>query len=145
MMNEMGADACRKAETYTIPVGNVCRIAFNSQVEIVCIPPHQLAPGETQLNILVKSLTEAVTGAEILDLFQDNAEVDPEIPSQFLRTQTEETPHPMPLAESPPPRPMMAEDGPPAARGKGSVKETVEYERVAASVGDCGKLKCIFR
>ena len=61
------------------------------------------APAETQLNIVVKSLMEAVTGADIVDLFQDNAEVDPEIPSQFLRTQTEETPHPTPLAETPPP------------------------------------------
>ena len=73
----------------------------------MCIPPHQLVPGVTQPNILVKSLTEAVTGAEVLDdLFQDNAEFDPEIPSQFLRTQTQDrergvrvTPHrwPSPL------------------------------------------------
>ena len=108
MMNEMGADARRKAETYTIRVGNARGIAFSSQVDIVCILHHQLAPGETQPNIVVKSMTEVVTGAEILDLFQDNAEVDPEIPSQFLRTQTEETPHPTPLAKSPPPRPIMA-------------------------------------
>ena len=66
-------------------------------------------------------------------------EVDSEIASQFPRAL-----HATPLAESPPPPPMMAEDGPPAVRGKGTVKETVEYERVAASVGDCGKLKCIF-
>ena len=104
MINEMAADARRKAETYTIRVGNECgRIAFNSQVEIVCIQPHQLAPGERQPNIVVKSLMEAVTGAEVLDMFQDNAKFDPEIASQFPRTQTEETPHATPLAESPPP------------------------------------------
>ena len=92
---------------------------YQVQVQIVCIPPHQLAPGETQPNILVKSLTEAMTGADVLDhLFEDNAEPDPEIPRQFLRTQTQDrergvrvTPHRTPLAESPPPRPIMAEDG----------------------------------
>ena len=30
MINEMGADACRKADTYTIREGNVWGIAFNS-------------------------------------------------------------------------------------------------------------------
>ena len=35
-------------------------------MEIICIPPHQLTPGETQAKIVVKSLTEAVTGAEVL-------------------------------------------------------------------------------
>ena len=86
-------------------------------MQIVCIPPHQLAPGETQPNILVKSLTEAVTGADVLHHLEDNAEPDPEIPSQFLRTQTQGrewgvrvTPHRTPLAKSPPPRPIMAED-----------------------------------
>ena len=48
-------------------MGDECgTIAFTSQVEIICIPPHQLAPGETQAKIVVKSLTEAVTGAEVL-------------------------------------------------------------------------------
>ena len=86
-------------------------------------------------------------GDDILDLIEesgevdpDNGEVDAEIAIQFPRA-----PHATPLAGSPPPPPMMAEDGPPAVRGKGTVKETVEYERVAASVGDCGKLKYIFR
>ena len=134
MMNEMAADARRKAETYTIRVGNECGIAFNSQVEIVCIPPHQLAPGETQPNIVVKSRTEAVTGANVLDVFQDNAEVDPEIPSQFPRTQTEETPYATPLAKSPPPRPMMAEDGPPTVQGK---------EDGSATVSTCAKVSCM--
>ena len=46
MINEMGADACRKADTYTICVGNAWGIAFNSQVDIVCIPPHKLAPAQ---------------------------------------------------------------------------------------------------
>ena len=52
---------------YTIRVGDERGIiAFTSQVEIICIPPHQLAPGDTQAKIVVKSLTEAVTGAEVL-------------------------------------------------------------------------------
>ena len=107
MINEMGdAFRTRKVDTYTICVRNAWGVAYISQVQIVCIPPHQLAPGETQPNILVKSLTEAVTGADVLH----HMEPDPEIPSQFLSTQTQErerrlrvTPHRTPLAESPPP------------------------------------------
>ena len=106
MINVMGADACRKVDTYTIRVRNPWGIAFSSQVQIVCIPPHQLAPGETQSHIVVKSLTDAVTGADALDdLFQDNPELVPEIPTQ---TQDRErgvrvTPHRTPPAEAPPP------------------------------------------
>ena len=119
MIKVMGANASRKVDTYTIRVRNLWGIAFSSQVQIVCIPPHQLAPGEMQPHILVKSLTEAMTGADALDdLFQENPELDPEIPTQFLLTQTQDrergvhvTPHRTLLAEAPPPRPIMAEDG----------------------------------
>ena len=106
MINKMG-DAFRttKVDTYTIHVCNSWGVAYISRVQIVCIPPHQLAPGETQPNILVKSLTEAVTGTDVLHHREDNAEPDPEIPSQFLRTQTQDrerrvrvTPHLTPLA-----------------------------------------------
>ena len=88
MINKMGdAFRTRKVDTYATRVRNAWGVAYISQVQIMCIPPHQLAPAETQPNILVKSLTEAVTGADVLDhLFEDNAEPDPEIPSQFLRT-----------------------------------------------------------
>ena len=92
-------------------------------MEIVCIPPHQLAPGETQAKIVVKSLMEAVTGAEVLDVFN----------SHSPRTETE-TPHATPLAESPPPGPMMAEEGPPAVRGK---------EDGRAMVSTCAKVSCM--
>ena len=45
------------------------QVVEKDEVEIVCIP----------LNILVRSLTEALTQADFLDLIQDNGEVDPEI------------------------------------------------------------------
>ena len=72
---------------------------------------HPAPSGETQPNILVKSLTDAVTGADTLDdLFQDNPELVPEIPTKFVLTQTQDrergvrvTPHRTPLAEAPPP------------------------------------------
>ena len=74
MIKEIAAGARRKGETYTICVGDERgTIAFTSQVEIVCIPPHQLAPGETQAKIVVKSLTEAVTGVEVLDVFNSHS------------------------------------------------------------------------
>ena len=78
--------------------------------------PYRLKGEHDQLNIVVKSLMEALTGDDILDLIEesaevdpDNGEVDPEIAIQFPRA-----PHVTPLAESPPPPPMMAEDRPPA-------------------------------
>ena len=133
MINEMvDAFRNRKVDTYAIRVRSAWGVAYISQVQIVCIPPHQLAPGETQPDILVKSLTEAVTGADFLDDLLDNAEPDPEIPSQFIRTQTQDcerdvrvTPHRTPLAESLPQRPIMAEDGRPAVRGKEDGSATV--------------------
>ena len=142
MINEMGdAFRNRKVDTYAIRVRNAWGVAYISQVQIVCIPPHQLAPGEMQPNILVKSLTKAVTGADVLDDLLDNAEPDPEIPSQFLRTQTQDrergvrvTPHRTPLAESPPPPPIMAEDGRPAVQGK---------EDGNATASTCAKVSCM--
>ena len=81
----MGANASRKVDTYTIRVRNPWGIAFSSQVQIVCILPHQLDPGETQPHIVVKSLTDAVTGADALDdMFQDNPELVPEIPTELF-------------------------------------------------------------
>ena len=117
-------------------------IAFSSQVQIVCIPPHQLAPGETQPHIVVKSLTDAVTVADALDdLFHDNPKLVPKIPTEFVLTQTQDrerdvrvTPHRTPLAEVPPPRPIMAEDGRPAVRGK---------EDGSATVSTCAKVSCM--
>ena len=109
---------------FTAPPEDVCDISGShgysqvvgkDEVEIVCI--------------LVKSLMEALTGADILDLIQENGEVDAEIASEFPRTQ-----HATPLAESPPPGPMMAEDGPPAVRGK---------EDGSASVSTCANVSCM--
>ena len=94
-------------------------------------PPH----------ILVKSLTDAVTGPDALDLFQDNPELDPEIPTKFLLTQTQDrergvcvTPHRTPLAEAPPPQPIMAEDRRPAVQG---------MEDGSATVSTCTKVSCM--
>ena len=142
IINVMGADASRKADTYTIHVRNPWGIAFSSQVQIVCILPHQLAPGETQPHIVVKSLTDAITGADALDdLFQDNPELVPEIPTEFVLTQTQDrewgvrvTPHRTLMAEGPPPRPIMAEDGRPAVRGK---------EDGSAMVSTYAKVSCM--
>ena len=95
------------------------QVVGKDEVEIVCIP----------LNILVKSLMEALTGADILDLIQENGEVDPGIASKFPRA-----PHATPLAESPPPGPMMAEDGPPTVRAK---------EDGSAMVSTCATVSCM--
>ena len=44
MINEMGdAFRNRKVDTYAIRVRNVWGVGYISQVQIVCIPPHQLA------------------------------------------------------------------------------------------------------
>ena len=66
---------------------------------------------------------------EIVCITLNILEVDAEIAIQFPRA-----PHATPLAESPPPPPMMAEDGPPAVRGK---------EDGSARVTRCAKVSCM--
>ena len=70
-----------------------------------------------------------------------NHELVPEIPTKFALTQTQDrergvrvTPHRTPLAEAPPPQPIMAEDGRPAVRDK---------EDGSATLSTCAKVSCM--